>query len=599
IFNSKYVLASPETATDKDFELIEAIIAHEYFHNWTGNRITCRDWFQLCLKEGLTVFRDQQFSADQRSAPVHRIGEVAQLRARQFREDAGPLAHPVRPEEYIEINNFYTATVYEKGAEVIGMLHRLVGADQYRKALDLYFDRHDGQACTIEDWLKVFEDATGRDLTQFARWYSQAGTPRVTVTEDYADGVYALTLSQDTAPTPGQPDKAPQVIPCAYGFLGADGREIGTPGLLELTSATETWRFELPERPIPSLFRNFSAPVIVERATTAEERALLLAHDGDPFNRWEAGRAYAIDIALGLIGADWATRGDVPDDWVGALRGVLADDALDPAFRALALDLPGQDEMAAPVHRDGGVVDPDAIHGALAAMAKALGGGLGDALAATYDALSNDGPYSPDAASAGPRALRNRCLALMLASGDVAAQKMAEAQFAAALSGGNMTDALAALRALVHEGAPGGAAALEAFRAKWADDPLVMDKWFLIQATSSAPGALDRVKALAEAPDFPWRNPNRFRSLIGAFAAGNPVRFHEPGGAGYRFFVDWLIRMDDANPQTAARTAGAFETMSRYDDARKAAMRAEMERIMAKPSLSKDMGEIVGRILGG
>ncbi|MEO0362801.1 MAG: aminopeptidase N, partial [Pseudomonadota bacterium] len=575
IFNSKYVLASPETATDRDYELIESIIAHEYFHNWTGNRITCRDWFQLCLKEGLTVFRDQQFSADERSAAVTRINDVIALRARQFQEDAGPLAHPVRPEEYIEINNFYTATVYEKGAEVIGMLRRLVGAEGYRKALDLYFERHDGEACTIEDWLKVFEDATGRDLAQFKLWYSQAGTPIVRVTEGYADGFYSLTLSQETKPTPGQPDKAPLVIPCDYGFLGADGREIGEPGLLELTEATQTWRFDLPERPIPSLFRGFSAPVIVERPTTAAERATILANDPDPFNRWEAGRVYAAEIAAKLIDGG----GEIPEAWTEALGRLLADDALDPAFRTLALDLPGEAEMAASLHREGRPVDPDAIHGALKTMARTVGERLGGPLAQGYDATATEGPYSPDAASAGRRSLRNRCLALLLASGCEEARRAAKAQFDGAMSGaGSMTDALAALRGLVHEGAPEGEAALEAFGAKWAADPLVIDKWLAIQATSPAEGALDRVAALAEAPDFPWRNPNKFRALIGAFAMANQVRFHRADGAGYRFFADWLIRMDDANPQTAARVAGAFETWRRYDEDRQAKMRAELER---------------------
>ncbi|QIE54915.1 aminopeptidase N [Pikeienuella piscinae] len=586
IFNSKYVLASPETATDADYARIEAIIAHEYFHNWTGDRITCRDWFQLCLKEGLTVFRDQQFSADQRSAPVCRIADVATLRARQFREDSGPLAHPVRPEAYVEINNFYTATVYEKGAELIRMLRLLVGASSYRAALDLYFDRHDGEACTIEDWLRVFEDATGRDLSHFALWYSQAGTPRVSVKEDYDQGVYTLTLAQETKPTPGQREKRPLVIPCAYGFLDADGRNLGEDGLLVLDKAEQSFRFDLPERPVASLFRNFSAPAIVERRISPADRAILMGHDTDPFNRWEAARAFALSIAGEL--ADGGGR--IDPDWIAALRTTVTDESLDPAFRALVLALPGDDEIAGEIAAKGGVVDPDAIHHALDQMAETLAEATAPTLRELRAKMAVTGPYAPDAESAGRRSLANAALALLT---HVDGGEAAEAAFSKA---DNMTDSLAALRALVHRGAPGAERALMDFRDRWRSDLLVMDKWLMVQATSPAPGALDRVKALAET-DFNWRNPNRFRSLIAAFAAGNPVGFHAADGAGYRFFADWLIAMDDANPQTAARTAGAFETWRRYGERRQALIRTELERIMAKPGISKDMGEIVGRIL--
>ena len=345
VFNSRYVLASPETATDADYKSIEAIIAHEYFHNWTGNRITCRDWFQLCLKEGLTVFRDQQFSADQRSAAVKRIEDVIRLRAAQFREDAGPLAHPVRPEEYVEINNFYTATVYEKGAEVIGMLRRLVGPETYAKALDLYFERHDGEACTIEDWLKVFEDASGRDLAQFKLWYSQAGTPRLRAQERWEDGRYVLELAQETPPTPGQPEKAPLVVPVAYGLLDRAGGTLAE-GVLELSEARQSFAWELPERPVPSLLRGFSAPVILERQPTPAERAFLLAHDRDPFNKWEAGRAYALALVARLA-ADPSAAIDA--EYLDALAAVADDPGLDPAFKALALALPSDDESIAHV----------------------------------------------------------------------------------------------------------------------------------------------------------------------------------------------------------------------------------------------------------
>ncbi|HRO13007.1 MAG TPA: aminopeptidase N, partial [Amaricoccus sp.] len=373
VFNSRYVLASPETATDADYKSIETIIAHEYFHNWTGNRITCRDWFQLCLKEGLTVFRDQQFSADQRSAGVKRIEDVLRLRAAQFREDAGPLAHPVRPEEYIEINNFYTATVYEKGAEVIRMLRLLVGAETYAKALDLYFERHDGQACTIEDWLRVFEDASGRDLAQFRLWYSQAGTPRVRARDGWDGARYRLELAQETPPTPGQPEKAPLVIPVAYGLLGPDGGAMAE-GVLELDAAAGTFEWELPARPVPSLLRGFSAPVILEREDDPRERIFLLAHDSDPFNKWEAGRTSAL-ILLARMAADEGLAAD--GGFLAALVAVADDPALDPAFKALALALPGEEEVIAHVAAQGGVPDPLAIWAARrrleAAAARALG----------------------------------------------------------------------------------------------------------------------------------------------------------------------------------------------------------------------------------
>ncbi|MEO1492306.1 MAG: aminopeptidase N [Pseudomonadota bacterium] len=593
IFNSKYVLASPETATDRDYELIEAIIAHEYFHNWTGNRITCRDWFQLCLKEGLTVFRDQQFSGDMRSHAVHRIGEVRQLRARQFREDAGPLAHPVRPQEYIEINNFYTATVYEKGAEVIRMLHTLIGAEAYRRGTDLYFERHDGQACTIEDWLKVFEDATGRDLSQFALWYHQAGTPRVTATEDWdeTDGVYRLTLRQEVPDTPGQTEKRPHVIPVAVGFIGPDGEELMTTEVLELTREEQVFRFSsLPARPVPSLLRGFSAPVILERETTAQERALLLAHDTDPFNRAEAGRRFGIDVALDVMAG-----GDIPAAWTEALGRVLTDESADPAFRALVVGAPGEEDLAAEIAGRGDPVDPSAIHGAVKRMRTTLASALAGPLAATYAAMMVGGPYKPDAADAGRRALRNTCLSLMMAADSADAHAAAEAQFDSA---DNMTDQMAALATLTNNEAPGAESRLSAFYDQWQNDTLVIDKWLMLQASAPATDALDRVKDLTEHPAFDWKNPNKFRSLIGGFAMANPVRFHAEDGEGYTFFADWLLKMDAINPQTAARMAGGFETWRRYTEDRQQAMRAEMKRMVAEESLSKNTREILERTLG-
>jgi aminopeptidase N len=598
IFNSKYVLASPETATDRDYALIEGIVAHEYFHNWTGNRITCRDWFQLCLKEGLTVFRDQQFSGDQRSHAVTRIDDVKMLRARQFREDQGPLAHAVRPEEYIEINNFYTATIYEKGAEVIGMLRTLVGAQGYRKALDLYFQRHDGQACTIEQFRQCFEDATGRDLSQFARWWSQAGTPRIAVEEDWQDGRYTLTLRQTTPPTPGQSGKQPLVIPVAVGLLGQNGDEMVPTQVLELSEAEQSFSFEgLGSRPVPSILRGFSAPVIVERQTVERqtgdaEAAFLLAHDTDPFNRWEAGRGYAVRIALGLIDG----RAQVPVAWVEGMGSVLADDNLNPAFRAMVLEVPGVDEISREIAAGGGLADPDAIHAALRGMRQTLGSKLSTQLTHLYEGAKSGRPYSPDAASAGQRALKNRCLSLLAATGWTDAFALAESQFRTA---DNMSDALPALTALVHEGAPVADALLADFHSRWQHDPLVIDKWLALQASAPLPGTLARVEVLTGHPSFDWKNPNKFRSLIGVLAAANPVVFHRPDGSGYRFLADWLIRLDAVNPQTTARVAGAFETFRRYDPARQALMRGELERMAAVGSLSKNTREMVERMLAG
>ncbi|MEM6619745.1 MAG: aminopeptidase N, partial [Pseudomonadota bacterium] len=444
IFNSKYVLVSPETATDRDYELVEGIIAHEYFHNWTGNRITCRDWFQLCLKEGLTVFRDQQFSADARSAAVKRIDDVGQLRARQFREDAGPLAHPVRPQEYIEINNFYTATVYEKGAEVIGMLHTLLGSDTYRGALDLYFDRHDGQACTIEDWIKVFEDTTGSDLGQFALWYHQAGTPRVTVTAEFGGDNLRLHMRQDLPDTPGQTDKKPQVIPLRTGFLAPDGSEAAPEELLILTEESQTFVIEaLDDEPVLSINRGFSAPVILTQDQSAADRVFLLAHDSDPFNRWEAGRNLALDLLTQM-----AQCGAAGSDFPGAMARVVGDDTLDPAFRALVLALPSEDAVAQALHDRGVAPDPTAIHGARRALHKALAEEMTADLPALYRAMAVAGPYTPDATAAGKRALRGAALALLTRLEPGA--DTARAQFAAA---DNMTEQMSALTTLIANGA--------------------------------------------------------------------------------------------------------------------------------------------------
>jgi aminopeptidase N len=614
IFNSKYVLASPATATDRDYEMIEGIVAHEYFHNWTGNRITCRDWFQLCLKEGLTVFRDQQFTGDQRSHAVKRIEDVLQLRGRQFREDNGPLAHPVRPASYIEINNFYTATVYEKGAEIIGMLKRLVGDEGYKAALDLYFDRHDGEAATIEDWLKVFEDATGRDLAQFRLWYTQSGTPRVTVTERWepsgADsdassdplsgdaaashragdgpGRYTLTFTQKTPPTPGQPDKRPQVIPIAVGLLNPNGDEIVPTTVLEMTEATQSFIFDgLAAKPVPSLLRGFSAPVILERSTTTEERAFLLAHDTDPFNKWEAGRQLAKDVLSRMV-TDNASPGPA---YLDALLRVARDGALDPAFRALALRLPSEDDMAQTLHDAGVTPDPFAIHEAREKLARAVATHLAPALPGLYEEMNIPGPYTPDAKAAGCRSLRLAALSYL---SRLDGGKAAERQFRDA---DNMTEQTGALSVLLDIGE--GQPEVQSFYRQWRHDRLVMDKWFSLQVAHAAPRATAATaRTLTEHPDFDWKNPNRFRSVLGALSM-NAAGFHDPTGASYRLMADWLIRLDPVNPQTTARMCTAFETWKRYDADRKALIRAELERILATEGLSRDTTEMVARILNG
>jgi len=589
VFNSSAVLASPETATDMNFERIEAIIAHEYFHNWTGNRITCRDWFQLCLKEGLTVFRDAQFTADMRSAPVKRISDVIDLRGRQFTEDNGPLAHPVRPASFQEINNFYTATIYEKGAEVIGVLKRLVGDAAYGEALDLYFARHDGQACTIEDWLTVFSDVTGRDLSQFKRWYSQAGTPRLKVEEDWAEneagGRYTLTFSQSTPASAASPDPLPQVIPIEVGLLGANGDEVRGTEMLEMTQARQSFTFDgLATRPIPSILRGFSAPVILERDTSGSERAFLLAHDTDPFNRWEAARALARDTLM-----DMATNGAVPDAaYLNGVLTVLRDDSLDPAYRALMLAQPGQSELAASLHEAGTVPDPDAIWRASETLKQALAQHMQDTIPRLRADMQVDAPYAPDAQQSGKRALGGALLSLITRLDGGAA---ARAQYTQA---DNMTLQLSALARLLSAGK--GAAELAAFRQQWQGDRLVMDKWFGLQVIQADPDkAAGIAVALSQDEDFNWKNPNRFRAVFGALV-GNHAGFHSKDGAGYRLLADWLIRLDAVNPQTTARMCSAFQTWARYDKGRQALIRAQLARIAATPDLSRDTGEMIDRI---
>ncbi len=586
IFNSSCVLASPETSTDGNFERIETIIAHEYFHNWTGNRITCRDWFQLCLKEGLTVFRDQQFTADMRSAPVKRISDVLSLRGRQFPEDQGPLSHPVRPESFQEINNFYTATVYEKGAEVIGMLKTLVGQESYDKALALYFDRHDGQACTIEDWLTVFEDATGRDLTQFKRWYSQPGTPRLSVKESWDEGTYTLTFTQNTPPTPGQSEKAPQVLPIAVGLLNPNGDEVVPTTILEMTEEEQSFSFnDLSHKPVPSLLRGFSAPVVLDRNSSAQERAFLLAHDTDTFNRWEANRELARTCLLEMV-----ETGAAPDDtWLDGLEQVLRNSELDPAYRALMLAGPSQSELAQALHEKGVTPNPDAIWQAADTLADHKAQRWSALLPDLAKACSVSAPFSPEADQAGKRSLGAAVLSMQTRLDGGAA---ARAQFASA---DNMTLQLSALSCLVH--ADAADQELAQFEAQWRDDRLVMDKWFGLQIAACPPEkAANIAQKITQHSDFEWKNPNRFRAVFGSLSM-NHAGFHRADGAAYDLMADWLIRLDALNPQTTARMCAAFQTWKRYDAGRQDKMQAALQRIADKPGLSRDTTEMVSRIL--
>ena len=604
VFNDKFVLARPDTATDQDFLGIQGVIAHEYFHNWTGNRITCRDWFQLSLKEGFTVFRDQEFSADLGSRGVKRINDVRQLRAHQFAEDAGPMAHPVRPASYIEINNFYTATVYEKGAELVRMQANLLGPELFRRATDLYFERHDGQAVTTDDFVTCMEDASGRDLTQFRRWYSQAGTPELDVSGEWdpAGGAYTLTVRQHTPATPGQPSKGPLHIPLAVGLLDGAGRDLplrlegeaqpvaGGAGtrMLELRAPEERFRFVgLAEPPVPSLLRGFSAPVKLRFDYSDAELQFLMAHDSDGFARWDAAQTLMQRLLLRLV-AD--PRAAVPDAFLGAFRRALMDDSGDAALSAEVLTLPSELYLADQME----VVDVDGIHRAREQLRRHIGAALASELDRVYQDHRETGPYCFSPEWIGRRAIKNLALSYRAADPQSAALDLCRAQFAAAH---NMTDVMAALRFLVDHGGDAAESALVEFYARWSGEPLVIDKWFALQATSHREDALAQVRALMGHPDFSMRNPNRVRSLIGAFCAANPVRFHGADGAGYRFLADRVLELDPLNPQIAARLLRGLVRWRRYDAGRQALMRAELERVLAAEPLSKDAYEVASKAL--
>ena len=603
VFNDKYVLASADTATDSDFAQIEAVIAHEYFHNWTGNRITCRDWFQLCLKEGLTVFRDQEFSSDMRSRPVKRIADVRGLRAAQFVEDAGPLAHPVRPETYKEINNFYTSTVYEKGAEVVRMVQTLIGAEKFRAGMDLYFARHDGHAATVEQFIQCFADASGHDMTQFMRWYSQAGTPEVTVAGRYdaARKTYTLDVKQNVPPTPGQPTKLPMVIPLAFGLVGKNGGDLPLAkaekvehGVLVLSEPAATVEFTgIAEKPVLSINRGFSAPIKLTSDLDGDDLAFLAAHDSDAFNRWQALQTISMRLLIGNVAALHGGKPPRSDGkLLAALAAILGDARLEPAFVALALVPPGEGDIAREIGHD---IDPDAVFRARMALRAEIGGKLGAALVKVYETMTVPGPYSPDAASAGRRSLRNVALDLLAATAAPEAIARAANQYDDA---DNMTDRTAALATLsLHAGAERERVFAD-FYTRYAADALVIDKWFGLQAMTPQPDTLAKVRALTGHPAFSFANPNRVRALIGAFAQANATQFNRADGAGYDFVADTVLALDPKNPQLAARLATSFRTWRTLEQGRRGKAQAALERIKAAPGLSRDLADIVERALG-
>jgi aminopeptidase N len=613
LFNTKYVFAHPRIATDSDFAAVESVVAHEYFHNWTGNRVTCRDWFQLTLKEGLTVFRDQEFSADTMAAgapdeaaarsarAVKRIDDVRVLRSLQFAEDAGPMAHPIRPDAYQAIDNFYTATVYEKGAEVIRMLQTLVGRDGFARGMALYFARHDGQAVTCEDFLAAIADANGRDLGQFGRWYAQAGTPRLRAEGRWEAPAkrYELVLTQWCPPSPGEPDTQPLHLPVSVGLIGSDGRELAA-ATLELVDARQVFSFEgIDPAPgpdgrrfvVPSLLRDFSAPVILEHDPTDEALAHLLAHDTDAFNRWEASQRLAVSAILRTLRGE--PVGHAAAAYLDALGRALTDERLDAALRDQLLRLPSEGYVAEQLP----VVEPVALRTARNAVRDALARALEPALRACLETLRPTGPYSPDAVSAGRRALRNTALALRVEAGADGADAIAIAQIAAA---DNMTDRLAALAALVQSASPRREAALADYAREFALEPLAMDKWFTLQATMHRqPGdapVIERVRALTAHPAFSMHNPNKVRALVTAFCTGNLAEFHAADGSGYAFWAEQVLALDGLNPQIAARLSRAMDRWRKFDPARQTAMRAALERIAAK-ARSPDVLEIVGKSL--
>jgi len=618
IFNTKYVLARPDTATDTDYQNIDRVVAHEYFHNWTGNRVTCRDWFQLSLKEGLTVFRDQNFGMDVHSAGVTRIQEVRTLRAAQYPEDAGPMAHPIRPASYAEINNFYTATVYEKGAEVIRMIYTLIGKEAFRKGMDLYFERHDGQAVTCEDFVAAMQDASGLNLDQFQRWYNQAGTPRLIVRSSY-DAIgkrYTLDVEQHYAPTSYEErmqaegngvTRGPYHMPLVLGLLDAKGNEMPlrlageedvhrTQITLQLREDKQRFVFgDVDEEPVPSLLRGFSAPVVLDYPYSDAALTHLMAFDSDAVNRWEAAQRLATGILLKGIEAAAASS---PMDWIppsyaDAMRHLLASAFAkdgDPALVAEALVLPSETYLAEQME----VVDPDAIHAARLALRQHLAHALQEPLLAAYHELKVEEPYSPDNVQAGKRALRNICLSYLAELNDEASHALVLAHYEHAA---NMTDTMAALSALANLDVPARHSVLDAFYAKWKNEALVVDKWLQVQSTSRLPHTGADVRALMAHEAFDIRNPNKVYALVRAFCAANPKHFHAADGSGYKLAADVILQLDPLNPQVASRIARTFDRWKKFDPARQALAREQLERVRAQPGLSSDVAEVVGKAL--
>ncbi len=600
IFNSKYVLARPDTATDDDYLGIEAVIAHEYFHNWTGNRITCRDWFQLSLKEGFTVYRDQEFSADMGARGVKRIDDVRLLRAHQFAEDDSPMAHPVRPASYIEINNFYTVTVYEKGAEVVRMQARLLGPELFRQATDLYFQRHDGQAVTTDDFVRCMEDASGRDLGQFRHWYDYAGTPELKVRGEYHadEQIYRLHVSQRVPDTPGQRNKPAFHIPLVVGLLDSHGRDMPLergdggerPELLEVTEREQVFEFRnVPEMPVPSLLRGFSAPVKLDYPYSDAELVFLMAHDSDGFNRWDAGQELAQRVLLKLV--DKAPEAqDMLAEFTHAFHRALDAAHADPALLSEVLSLPSESLIGELME----VVDVEGIHGARERMKAHIGRSLHDDLLACYRAMTDEGEYRITPEAIGRRRLKNLLLTYLVASGSEEGAALCEQQYQA---GHNMTDVIHAL-ALVADGEhPARQTLLDDFAARWRSDPLVMDKWFSVQARSSREDTLENVLRLQQHPAFSITNPNKVRALIGSFAAGNPLRFHAPDGKGYTFLVDKVLQLDSINPQIAARLLRSMARWRHHDKARQEHARRQLERVVGQNGISRDVFEVASKSL--
>jgi aminopeptidase N len=604
VFNDRLILASPETATDTIFEAIESVVAHEYFHNWTGNRITCRDWFQLCLKEGLTVFRDQEFSGDERSETVQRILDVRRLKSMQFAEDAGPLAHPVRPESYIEINNFYTATVYEKGAELVRMIQTLLGREAFRRGMDLYFERHDGDAATVEEFITCFENASGTSLAQFRLWYSQAGTPELVcaLRYDKTKKKAELSVEQALPPTPGQPHKKPLHIPLKLGLLGGNGHDVPLKlesgeelhdGVLPITKRKQTFRFaDVPTRPVPSLLRQFSAPVNVTIDLSDDDVAFLMANDSDPFNRWQAANNFATRILVGTVRSlAKGKRASKGQPFAKALGAIVMNDALEPAYRAELLRLPSPSDIARVIGKN---VDPALIHSAHRQLSTLVGRTLGPLLEDIYDEMAEDGPFSPDAESSGRRALRNGALTLLTARRSNRDLARLSKHYSKAP---NMTDRAHALFLLAARSGLERERALNDFYKNWKGDNLVIDTWFAAQALSPLAATLRQVKKLTEHTLFSLAAPNKVRALIGTFAMSNPVQFNRPDGTGYAFLAEQVLALDRLNPQIAARMLSAFRSWRALETGRRGHARKALQRIAKTKGSSPDVQEIVSKML--